>query len=228
MTDLWADPVHLCPQPFNDGFYRDLVKRRSDWTLRTTQTLADVNGAGRFGIVSLDEAGVVHQYEEELTGEAMHGGPVMLAWRDVDESGASADEGYNVVVHEFVHVLDMCDDLERVIALEFYTAAQALEYRQDMLNAARRLAARGDLALLRSKIGNAPRDDAPDAAAFAAETEALMQALATADSFHPSPRVARAFAKIRQHIPFMARDRAMDGDIRMICELVGSAALDAD
>ncbi len=57
----------------------------------------------------VDEAGVVHQYEEELTGEAMHGGPVMLAWRDVDESGASADEGYNVVVHEFVHVLDMCD-----------------------------------------------------------------------------------------------------------------------
>jgi Mlc titration factor MtfA (ptsG expression regulator) len=57
----------------------------------------------------VDDAGVVHQYEEELTGEAMHGGPVMLAWRDVDEAGESADDGYNVVVHEFVHVLDMRD-----------------------------------------------------------------------------------------------------------------------
>ncbi len=57
----------------------------------------------------VDDAGVVHQYEEELTGEAMHGGPVMLAWRDVAEAGESADVGYNVVVHEFVHVLDMRD-----------------------------------------------------------------------------------------------------------------------
>ncbi|MBC8056620.1 MAG: zinc-dependent peptidase, partial [Rhizobiales bacterium] len=35
----------------------------------------------------VDDDGVVHAYEEELSGEAMHGGPVMLAWRDVDEAG---------------------------------------------------------------------------------------------------------------------------------------------
>ena len=57
----------------------------------------------------VDDAGVVHEYEEELSGEAMHGGPVMLAWRDVADAGESAGEGYNVVVHEFVHVLDMHD-----------------------------------------------------------------------------------------------------------------------
>lgn len=54
-----------------------------------------------------DEDGVVHAYDEELAGEAMSGGPVMLAWRDVDEAGLSAAEGYNVVVHEFAHVIDM-------------------------------------------------------------------------------------------------------------------------
>ena len=54
-----------------------------------------------------DESGVVHRFEEELTGEAMQGGPVMLSWRDVIESGESADSGYNVVIHEFAHVLDM-------------------------------------------------------------------------------------------------------------------------
>ncbi len=57
----------------------------------------------------VDEAGVVHEYEEELSGEAMHGGPVMLAWRDVADAGESAADGYNVVVHEFAHVLDMRD-----------------------------------------------------------------------------------------------------------------------
>ena len=54
-----------------------------------------------------DDDGVVHEYDEELTGEAMGGGPVMLAWRDVDEAGESAAVGYNVVVHEFAHVIDM-------------------------------------------------------------------------------------------------------------------------
>ena len=55
----------------------------------------------------MDDAGVVHHYEEELSGEAMQGGPVMLSWFDVDEAAASAEVGYNVVIHEFVHVLDM-------------------------------------------------------------------------------------------------------------------------
>ncbi len=54
-----------------------------------------------------DEDGVVHAFDEELSGEAMQGGPVMLAWRDVAEAGLSAVDGYNVVVHEFAHVMDM-------------------------------------------------------------------------------------------------------------------------
>jgi MtfA peptidase len=54
-----------------------------------------------------DDDGIVHAWDEELSGEAMSGGPVMLAWRDVDEAGESAADGYNVVVHEFAHVIDM-------------------------------------------------------------------------------------------------------------------------
>jgi Mlc titration factor MtfA (ptsG expression regulator) len=59
----------------------------------------------------LDEHGVVHEYDEVLSGEALEGGPVMLSWRDVRSSGRSAAEGYNVVIHEFAHVLDMADGL---------------------------------------------------------------------------------------------------------------------
>lgn len=57
----------------------------------------------------LDEDGVLHEYDEVLSGEAVQGGPVMLSWRDVRGSGHSAAAGYNVVVHEFAHVLDMAD-----------------------------------------------------------------------------------------------------------------------
>lgn len=57
----------------------------------------------------MDDDGVVHAYEEALSGEAMSGGPVMLSWRDVADAGETADQGYNVVIHEFVHVLDMRD-----------------------------------------------------------------------------------------------------------------------
>lgn len=57
----------------------------------------------------VDNDGVVHEYDEVLSGEAVQGGPVMLSWRDVRGSGRSAAEGYNVVIHEFAHVLDMAD-----------------------------------------------------------------------------------------------------------------------
>ncbi len=55
----------------------------------------------------MDEDGIVHEYTETLTGEAMEGGPVMLSWRDVHEAGDTAEWAYNVVIHEFAHVLDM-------------------------------------------------------------------------------------------------------------------------
>jgi Mlc titration factor MtfA (ptsG expression regulator) len=58
-----------------------------------------------------DDDGVVHEYDEPLAGEAMEGGPMMLVWPDVRRAGQSAAQGYNVVIHEFAHVLDMADGL---------------------------------------------------------------------------------------------------------------------
>ena len=56
-----------------------------------------------------DDDGIVHEYDETLSGEAMEGGPVMLSWPDVRRAGHSAAAAYNVVIHEFAHVLDMAD-----------------------------------------------------------------------------------------------------------------------
>ncbi len=56
-----------------------------------------------------DEDGIVHACDEVLSGEAMPGGPVMLSWPDVRAAGQTASQGYNLVIHEFAHVLDMAD-----------------------------------------------------------------------------------------------------------------------
>ncbi|VTU26753.1 zinc-dependent peptidase [Variovorax sp. PBL-E5] len=54
-----------------------------------------------------DYAGVVHEYDEVVAGEAMDRGPVMLSWQDVLASRVTRDAGYNVVIHEFAHKIDM-------------------------------------------------------------------------------------------------------------------------
>lgn len=58
----------------------------------------------------VDDDGVVHRYTEVLAGEAMDGGPMMLSWHDVQAGGIGADAwAYNVVIHEFAHVIDLRD-----------------------------------------------------------------------------------------------------------------------
>ena len=50
----------------------------------------------------IDEDGVVHEWDDELAGEAMPGGPVVLSW-----DAMANDPAMNVVLHEFAHKLDM-------------------------------------------------------------------------------------------------------------------------
>lgn len=59
----------------------------------------------------VDEHGLVHHWQEELVGEAMGDGPVMLCWNDGAAPGLESIGGpaFNVVIHEFVHILDGLD-----------------------------------------------------------------------------------------------------------------------
>lgn len=52
---------------------------------------------------SADEFGVIHEFDDVVAGEAWDGGPLILSWHDVQMTG----DGYNVVIHEFAHKLDM-------------------------------------------------------------------------------------------------------------------------
>lgn len=54
-----------------------------------------------------DEFGIVHEYDEIASGEAWEGGPLVVSWRDAQMAG----DGYNVVIHEFAHKLDMLDGI---------------------------------------------------------------------------------------------------------------------
>jgi Mlc titration factor MtfA (ptsG expression regulator) len=53
----------------------------------------------------VDEDGVAHRVEEPMTGESWLAGPVILSWADAELRGGAT--GYNVVIHEFAHKLDM-------------------------------------------------------------------------------------------------------------------------
>jgi len=53
----------------------------------------------------VDEDGIAHHVEAPMTGESWLEGPVILSWADAELRGE--EPGYNVVIHEFAHKLDM-------------------------------------------------------------------------------------------------------------------------
>ena len=139
-------------------------------------------------------------------------------------TSANAEDHVSMGTNESRHVLAMADDLGKVLALELYTAAQALDFRLDMINAARDLADRADAAAFARKVHGAG-DDSPLRAAFLAEVEALRAELAAAEPFHPGRAVAAAHAAIRERIPFLDRDRALDGEVATAVALVAGGTL---
>ena len=56
-----------------------------------------------------DDDGVVHEYTEPITGEAWEGGPLLLSWEDAQRSSTDTGSAYSVVIHEFVHKIDLLD-----------------------------------------------------------------------------------------------------------------------
>jgi MtfA peptidase len=52
-----------------------------------------------------DEAGVVTEEAQVLSGQAWDDSRILLSWEDVEDAGRG-DGAYNVVIHEFAHYLD--------------------------------------------------------------------------------------------------------------------------
>lgn len=140
-------------------------------------------------------------------------------------TSANAEDHVSMGANEGRHVLEMTGDLAQVLGLELYTAAQALDYRRDMINAARQLSRESDAEALAAKVLGAPLPGHPDRAGFLEEVEALRQELAAAGEFQPGRAVKAAWAALREAIPFMGRDRAMDGDVATAVRLVEEGRL---
>jgi histidine ammonia-lyase len=135
-------------------------------------------------------------------------------------TSANAEDHVSMGANEARHVLAMADDLGKVLALELYTAAQALDLRRDMINAARELAARSDAETFAAKVQGGPLPGDASRAEFLAEVDGLRAELAASAEYRPGKAVAAAHAAIRERIPFLARDRALDGEVAAAVGLV--------
>ena len=140
-------------------------------------------------------------------------------------TSANAEDHVSMGANEARHVLAMADDLGKVLALELYTAAQALDLRRDMINAARALAGRSDAAAFSAKVQGGPLPGHADADAFLADVEALRADLAAANAFQPGHAVAAAHAAIRTRIRFLGRDRALDGEVAAALQMVADGSV---
>lgn len=73
-----------------------------------------------------DETGIVSTFEDELSGESWDLGPVVLSWEDALIGGRGEDQGYNAVIHEFAHQLDLengaVDGVPKLDGVERYEA----------------------------------------------------------------------------------------------------------
>ena len=90
----------------------------------------------------VDAAGVLHEWHDELIGEAWDAGPVILSWADVQADSADPSAGFCVAAHEIAHKLDVLDGVldgtpplprewQRAWARDFQRAYDALVEQVD-------------------------------------------------------------------------------------------------
>jgi len=94
------------------------------------------------------DGALVHEYDEELGGQVLELGPVVLSYRDVEDSGWG--DGYNVVIHEMAHTLDRrsgsydgCPPLHRGMSYEDWGQSFSEAY-QDLRRKVERLGKRAE------------------------------------------------------------------------------------
>ena len=83
-----------------------LLHRDTDY-YPTTQTVMVYPDEFAVDVVEMEDDFVVSEYIEDRAGESWDYGPVILSWKDVVDSLRQPDDGYNVVLHEFAHQLDL-------------------------------------------------------------------------------------------------------------------------
>lgn len=75
------------------GHWHDVVVYPGEFRVRRTHQDSDTQ--------------VVTEWDDELAGEAWEAGPIILSWSDVERDLEAPFEGFNVVIHEIAHKIDM-------------------------------------------------------------------------------------------------------------------------
>ena len=65
--------------------------------------------AFRVNRTHVDAAGVLHEWEDELIGEAWESGPMILSWADIVADCEDPNAGFCVAAHEMAHKIDVLD-----------------------------------------------------------------------------------------------------------------------
>ena len=65
--------------------------------------------AFRVNRTHVDAAGVLHEWQDELIGEAWDMGPMILSWADVEADCDDPRAGFCVAAHEMAHKIDVLD-----------------------------------------------------------------------------------------------------------------------
>lgn len=114
-----------------------------------------------------DESGVMHEYSEPLSGEAWHGGPLLLSWADAQR--ATTDDGlpYSVVIHEFAHKIDLLDgDADGIPPLmaDLHAGLRSDRWASILAEAHHRFIA--ELELIESELPSGIDPDSPEADSY--------------------------------------------------------------
>jgi Mlc titration factor MtfA (ptsG expression regulator) len=82
-----------------------LLNRRTEYFPNLREVLV-YPGAFAVDRVRAEPSGILQEQRQVLSGESWSRGQVILSWHDTLEGAAIADDGRNVVLHEFAHQLD--------------------------------------------------------------------------------------------------------------------------
>ncbi len=150
-----------------------------------------------------DDDGVVHEYDEPISGEAWEGGPLVVSWHATDDEATPGGWSHNVVIHEFTHKLDMLNgDADGLPPFDrnLHPQLDARRWRATLADAFERFGA--ELDLIESEL---PADVDPDSAEadayyahlpldpYAAQDEGEFFAVSSEQFFVDPERLARAF-----------------------------------
>lgn len=107
----------------------------------------------------VDEAGVSHEWDDEVAGEAWEQGPVIVSWADVLSDLRWPQAGFDVLIHEIAHKIDLSNGaMDGVPALSGQQRSRWIEVMQRAFDDLNQRLDRGETAPIDEYAAAAPEE----------------------------------------------------------------------